>query len=130
MKINEGYIKEKLIEARNHINFKYGDKRMYFYKDVLSCFNEYGKCFESDLLSVSRYIPQKGNDTTSIKKFTKGFIDNENSKIIVLLLDKGFEVFVISLDKSIFLNFYSLNINNFTLKLSFYLEVMKPNFKF
>ncbi len=119
------YLNKKLSEARAHINLKYGDKKYYSYEDVLSLLNEFGNAFETTLDSVSNFIPSKGNDFTDIKSFTKGFVKSNNAKILVLVCEKHFEVFVIELDKNLFINYYSLNINNNVLEILYYLESMK-----
>ncbi len=121
------YLNKKLSSARAHINLKYGDKKYYSYEDVLSVLNEFGNAFETTLESVSNFIPSKGNDFTSIETFTKGFIKSNNYKILVLVCDKHFEVFVIELNKNLFTNYYSLNINNNVLEILYYLESMKSN---
>lgn len=119
------YLTNKLSSARAHINLKYGDKKYYYYEDVLSLLNEFGNAFETTLDSVSNFIPSKGNDFTDIKSFTKGFVKSNNAKILVLVCEKHFEVFVIELDKNLFINYYSLNINNNVLEILYYLESMK-----
>ncbi len=119
------YLNKKLSEARAHINLKYGDKKYYSYEDVLALLNEFGNAFETTLDSVSNFIPSKGNDFTDIKSFTKGFVKSNNAKILVLVCEKHFEVFVIELDKNLFINYYSLNINNNVLEILYYLESMK-----
>lgn len=119
------YLNKKLSFARDHINLKYGDKKYYSYEDVLALLNEFGNAFESDLDNISNFIPSKGNDFSSINAFTKGFITSDNYKILVLVSDKHFEVFVIELKKNLFMNYYSLNINNSVLEILYYLESMK-----
>lgn len=119
------YLNKKLTFARDHINLKFGDKKYYSYEDVLALLNEFGNAFESDLDNISNFIPSKGNDFSSVSAFTKGFITSDNYKILVLVSDKHFEVFVIELKKNLFMNYYSLNINNSVLEILYYLESMK-----
>lgn len=119
------YLEKKLSQARTHINLKYGDKKYYSYEDVLALLNEFGNAFETTLDNVFNFVPSKGNDFTNIESFTKGFIKSSNAKILVLVSEKHFEVFVIELNKNLFINYYSLNINNNVLEILYYLESMK-----
>lgn len=119
------YLNKKLDSARKHINEKFGDKHYYSYEDILSLLKEFGTVFETTLDNVSQFIPSKGNDFTSIETFTKGFIKQDNAKILVLIQEKHFEVFVIELNKNLFTNYFSLNIDNNVLEILYYLESMK-----
>jgi hypothetical protein len=92
---------------------------------VLDLLKEFGSTFETDLINLFNYVPTKGNDFTNIKAFTKGFIDNEDASIYVLILDKHFEVFVFDFQKNMLANYYSLNVNDKVLEICYYLEVMK-----
>ncbi|MCR5787179.1 MAG: hypothetical protein K6G28_05715 [Acholeplasmatales bacterium] len=122
------YQNKKINEACNHIKLRFGSKHYYSYDDVLDLLKEFGNPFESDLVNVSNFIPSKGNDFTNINTFTKGFITEEDYKIVVLMLDKHFEVLVFGLTKGNFLNsYYSLNINNEVLNICYFLECMLPN---
>jgi len=123
----DNYLKFKLSNAKNHIFEKFGDKRFYSFEDCMDLLKEFGNPFETTLENASNFIPSKGNDFTSIEAFTKGFIKSDNYKIIVLLLENHFELFVLALDKNFIESYYSLNINNKVLDICYYLEIMCNN---
>lgn len=121
----DNYLNFKLHNAKNHIIDRFGNKHYYSKEDVLDLLKEFGSTFETDLINLFNYVPTKGNDFTNIKAFTKGFIDNEDASIYVLILDKHFEVFVFDFQKNMLANYYSLNINDKVLEICYYLEAMK-----
>jgi hypothetical protein len=122
------YRNNKIKEADEHIKLRFGILKYYSFDDVLLLLKEFGNPFETTLEQLAAFVPSKGNDFTDIKTFTKGFIDSDNYKIVVLMLNKHIEVFVFGLVKGNFLNsYYSLNINNEVLNICYFLEAMLPN---
>ena len=119
------YLDFKLHEALNKVSKKFGRTKNFTLKDCISLLSDYGMTFESDLLKVSQYIPSKGNDFSSINKFTKGFISDESSNIVVCIIDKHLEVFVFEFNNYLLSNYFSLNIDNNVMDILYQLECMK-----
>lgn len=123
---NDKYIHDKLLWARDYIKQNVGLKPCYFEKDIFKILTTFGFVETLDFDELPNYIPSKGYDLSSIETFTNGFIKNNNYRIYALILEKHFSLFVVSFNiYKEMEEYYSVTINENTLKICFILEQMK-----
>ena len=119
------YLDYKLHSALEKVSLKFNRTKNFTLKDCISLLSDYGMSFETSLLDVSRYVPQKGNDFSSIEAFTKGFIKGEDSHIIVVVREHRLDIFVLEFKHYLLSNYFSLNIDNSIMDILYQLECMK-----
>lgn len=123
--MNDKYLNYKLSIAKDKIFNKFNRLSNFSLEDIMSILKDFGNTFETTLDNVQMFLPTKGNDFTSIKTFTKGFIDSDNYHILVTVFDKHFEVFVVELQNNKLSNYFSLNINEQVLDILYIFEEIK-----
>lgn len=123
--MNDSYLEYKINEARNKVFLKFNRIKNFTLEDVINLLSDYGKTFETTLDNLSCFITHKGNDFSSIKSFTKGFILDEEAHVLVCASNKHLDVFVVSFKHYLLANYFSLNINQDILNILYMLEVMK-----
>ncbi len=123
---NQEYTFKKINEARQFVKKIVGLKPCYFEKDVFNILKEFGFVESLTLEEVPYYLPSKGYDISSIESFTNGFITSDKYKIYAVRMEKHFNLFVVTYNiYQEMEDYYSVTINEETLKLCFILEVMK-----
>lgn len=119
------YLDYKLHEALNKVSKKFGRTKNFTLKDCIDLLSDYGMTFETDLDNIYKFVPTKGNDFTNISTFTKGFINEKDSHIVVCVIEKHLEIFVFGFKSYLLTNYFSLNINNNILDILYQFECMK-----
>ncbi len=122
--MNDKYLEYKINQAKNKIYSRLDNN--IDLKSIINLLNDYGNTFETTLENISMILPTKGNDFSSIKTFTKGFVQSDlNSHILVTVFQKHFEVFVVEIKNNKLVNYYSVNINEEVLEILYIFEALK-----
>ena len=115
-----------LLDAKNKVIEKFGNKKYYTYFEALEILKEDLFYFEIDLDDCYRFLSNpKMYDFTSVETFSKGFIKGKH-KIYAIKINKHFNVLILEYgDFKILTNYYFAEVNKQIIKYCFILEALK-----